>query len=181
MKNKKQILKYLNSLPKPYFSSKIKLKKSGISGFGVFAKKQINNGEILIIERGPIVSAKFIERIEKATGYENNLCVGRGKYILHAPLHKNYQGGYINHSCSPNVGMIENGIWVAIRDIKENEEICCDYGTFETYPKWQMKCNCSSKNCRKIITYKDYLIPSLIQKLGKWYAPYLRKELKIKF
>ena len=175
----KSISKYLLSLPKPYFSPAIKLKKSNISGFGLSAKRSISYGEILIIQRGPVVNLKFIKKIEKSTGYDCNLCVGRNKYLLHAPLNKKYQGGYINHSCSPNVGLIADGVWVAIQNIKIGEEICCDYGTFETFPEWTMSCHCNSKDCRKIITSEDYLIPRLIKRLEKWYAPYLRKELKL--
>jgi len=179
VKTKKQIENLLATLPKPCFSSKVELNKSQISGYGLIAKSKIDSGEIIIVELGPIVNSKFINSIEKKFGYECNLCVGRNKYLLHAPLHKDYQGGYINHSCSPNVGLMENGVWVAIKNIKIREEICCDYGTFETCSKWSMKCNCGSKNCRKIITSKDYLIPDLIKRLGKWYAPYLRKEMKL--
>ena len=84
---------------------------------------------------------------------------------------------FVNHSCSPNVGLIDNGVWVAIRNINRNEEICCDYGTFETSPGWNMECACNSNNCRKIITFKDYKNPKLRKTLGKWYAPYLKKEL----
>jgi hypothetical protein len=177
--NKKEIIRYLNHLKKPIFSSKIKFGKSKISGFGLTAIKNIYPGEILVVEIGKIVNRKFIDLVYEKTGYECELCVGRNKYSLHAPLHQNNQGGYLNHSCFPNVGLAEDGVWVAIRKIKPNEEICCDYGTFETYPKWSMKCNCGSRNCRKIITEKDYLIPDLIKRLGKWYAPYLKKELKL--
>lgn len=174
------MLRYLQTLPKPCFSSKVRLGKSRISGYGITAKCNIKRGEILIVEIGPIVSGRFINLVEKELGYECELCVGRNRYLLHAPLHENYQGGYINHSCAPNVGMLENGVWAAISDIKPGEEVCCDYGTFETSPRWSMKCNCGSKNCRKTITYKDYLISDLIKRLGRWYAPYLREELKLR-
>jgi len=170
----KNIRDYLFSLPKPHFSPAVKLAESDISGIGLKAQRNIEKDEILVVELGPVVSGKFIEVIELLTGYECNLCVGWDSYILHSPLHNDYQGGYINHSCDPNVGLLANGVWCAIRNISKEEEIVCDYGTFETCPGWTMECECDSSNCRKLITAKDYQRKDLRKRLGKWFAPYLR-------
>jgi|SRR3989344_4814610 len=173
--NRKEILKFLYELPKPYFSSIIKLNKSKIAGRGIIAQRTIHKGEILVAEQGPIINKKVLDKITSLTGYETNLCVGFNKYSIHAPLHKNYQGGYINHSCNPNAGLADKTTWIAIKKIKKGEEICCDYGTFETYPGWLMSCKCNSKNCRKMITSEDYKLPNLRKKLGKYFAPYLKQ------
>ncbi|MES2224347.1 MAG: SET domain-containing protein-lysine N-methyltransferase [Patescibacteria group bacterium] len=170
----KNIREYLSTLPKPHFSPSVKLSQSKIAGIGLIAVKDIKEGEVLVVELGPVVNRKFIEIVESLTGYECNLCIGWDNYILHQPLHEDHQGGYINHSCNPNVGLLANGVWCAIRDIKKRDEIVCDYGTFETYPGWAMKCKCGSKDCRKLITSKDYKNKKLREKLGEWFAPYLR-------
>jgi len=173
--NKREILNYLYHLPKPYFSPIVKIGKSKIAGRGLIAKRKIAAGEILVIERGPIVNIEVLDKITALTGYETNLCVGFGKYSIHAPIHKDYQGGYINHSCNPNAGLIDARTWAAIRSIKKGEEICCDYGTFETYPKWSMNCSCGSSKCRKKITSEDYKSSKLRKEIGKWFAPYLKE------
>ncbi|MEK7530987.1 MAG: SET domain-containing protein [Patescibacteria group bacterium] len=165
---------YLFSLPKPHFSPAVELSKSTISGIGLVAKRDVSAGEVVVVELGPTINRVFIEIIESVTGYECNLCIGWDAYILHAPLHEDYQGGYINHSCDPNVGLLANGIWCAIRDISKDEEVVCDYGTFETRPGWVMDCTCGSENCRKTITFEDYKKEELRQRMGKWFAPYLR-------
>ena len=170
----KDIREYLASLPKPHFSPAVKLMQSKIAGIGLIAQRDIAEGEIVAVELGPIIPRKFVEVIESITGYECNLCIGWDSYSIHAPLHADYQAGYINHSCNPNVGMLSNGVWCAIKDIPKDEEILCDYGTFETWPGWSMKCECGSENCRKVITCEDYKIQELKDRMGKWFAPYLR-------
>ena len=170
------IREYLFSLPKPHFSPGVKLMPSDIGGIGLKAQRDIQAGEIVVVELGPVVSRKFIEVIESLTGYECNLCIGWDSYILHAPLHEDYQGGYINHSCDPNAGLLTNGVWCAIRDISQGEEVTCDYGTFETYPGWSMDCQCGSPHCRKTITAQDYKNDDLRKRLGAWFAPYLKSE-----
>lgn len=70
----------------------------------------------------------------------------------------------INHSCSPNSGIKIHGkkaILIAIRNIKKNEEITCDYSTI-TNDNWKMKCRCESKNCRKVIK-KFKTLPKRLQ------------------
>lgn len=169
-----KLREYLFSLPKPHFSPAVTLQSSNIAGIGLAAQRDIAEGEVIVVELGPTVNRTFIEIIESVTGYECNLCIGWDAYILHAPLHEDYQGGYINHSCEPNVGLLSNGVWCAIRDIKKGEEITCDYGTFETRPGWRMECSCGSPHCRRRITFEDYKNEELKKRMGKWFAPYLR-------
>ena len=55
----------------------------------------------------------------------------------------------MNHSCNANIKNIE-GYDTAIKDIKEGEEITCNY-LDETIPFITMNCNCGSKDCRKVL------------------------------
>ena len=82
---------------------------------------------------------------------------------------------YVNHSCDPNTGIKGKVTFVALRNIKKDEEITFDYSISED-SLWEMPCNCGAKNCRKIVggiktlpekTYKKYLpyIPKYFQKV----------------
>ena len=58
--------------------------------------------------------------------------------------------GLINHSCENNCDYDGKGlkIWVkAIRDIKKDEELTCDYGFGYDKDYKQFPCKCKSKNC----------------------------------
>jgi hypothetical protein len=171
---------YMRSLPLPYFSPAVAPSRSDFAGHGLRATRNISAGEILVVERGPILPRLLIEMIERETGYETNLCIGRDAYISHGPIHPDGAGGYINHSCAPNAGLVANGVWAAITPVALNTEITCDYGTFETMPGWTMRCACGEPNCRGTITDKDNLLPELQERLGEWFAPYLKAELGIK-
>jgi hypothetical protein len=173
---------YLQTLPLPDFHPALEHRRSGIAGFGIHAKERICAGTILVVERGPIVDQRLIE-IVSAAGFECELRVGWGLYSLHRPVHARDQGGYINHSCDPNAGLVDQRTWAAIRDIEPDEEVTCDYGTFETSPGWYLTCHCGSARCRGTITACDFRLPDLKARLGQYFAPYLRdpqltKELR---
>ncbi|MEK7072138.1 MAG: SET domain-containing protein [Patescibacteria group bacterium] len=62
----------------------------------------------------------------------------------------------MNHSCNGNVGFNQKDDFVAIKDIKNGEELCWDYGLGESNPSFSMNCSCGGKECRKIITGNDW-------------------------
>jgi hypothetical protein len=79
--------------------------------------------------------------------------VGVKKNIWIDPLrpHK-----FLNHSCNPTAGM--RGLTlIALRDIKEGEEVTIDYAIIEGDPRWELLCLCGEKECRKIIRSIHYL------------------------
>ncbi len=164
---------YLMALPLPEFHPALEHKRSSIAGFGIHAKAPISAGTVLVVEHGPIVGDHIID-IVSAAGFECELRVGWGLYSLHRPVHDRDQGGYINHSCDPNAGLVDLRSWAAIRDIAVGEEVTCDYGTFETAQGWTLTCHCGTSHCRGSITARDYLLPELKSRLGDYFAPYLR-------
>lgn len=67
---------------------------------------------------------------------------------------------FMNHSCDPNTAMVysdkENYKMIALREININDELTCDYEKLDNNLDHMVitcifKCNCGSKNCRKII------------------------------
>ncbi len=57
---------------------------------------------------------------------------------------------YVNHSCVANT-QVKDFCDVAVRDISKGEEITSDYSE-GLLSGFSMRCNCGSKNCRKIIS-----------------------------
>ncbi len=119
------------------------IKNSKIEGKGVFAPRNFKKGECIIKwdisnQLTPAQEKKLSETEKKYVAHIN------GKIILQQSPAK-----YVNHSCNPNTH-IENFSDVAIKDIKKGEEITSNY--FEDLsPNEEMKCNCGSKNCKRII------------------------------
>lgn len=143
---------------KPVTSEYIRVSRSGIHNKGVFAAKDIPKGTKVIEYVGEkitkAVSDKRADRdidLNKENPDENGAV-----YIFE--LNKRYDidgnvpyntAKYINHSCNPNceTDIIRGKIWIiAIKDIKNGEEITYDYGydldNWEDHP-----CKCGSDNC----------------------------------
>lgn len=147
--------------------SKIYISETDV-GKGVFAKRPIKKGEMILRFRGELINSKQIKIREKSR-QRNSLQIGNDKYIdLEKP------GVLANHSCNPNAGIKEDKILVAIRNIKKDEEIRYDYSATMDEDDWTMKCRCHQKNCRKIV--KDFkCLPKSTQK------KYLRLNIAQRF
>ncbi len=123
---------------------------SKIQGRGLIAGEDIKKSSVITRIKGP---AKFKVNKNKREALSHPDWVGVKKNIWIDPLrpHK-----FLNHSCNPNVGA-KGVTLIAIRDIKEGDEIAIDYSTIEGDPRWEMVCKCGEKNCRKIIRSVEFL------------------------
>lgn len=171
---KQEVDAFLSLLPSPYFSPIVKRSTSVIADHGLIAQRDITPWEIVVINYGTAVNNETIDAINKFYDYDNILCVDFGKYLANKPFEWEGQWAYINHSCEPNAGLLSENVIIAIENVKAWEEVCIDYWTFETREGRTMECNCRSEKCRKIITAKDYLLPELKVRLGKYFSPYLK-------
>jgi hypothetical protein len=80
---------------------------------------------------------------------------------------------FINHSCAPNVGFSGNVVLVAMRDVRQGEELTTDYALFDDSDE-HMPCLCGAPNCRGLITGRDWQRPELQRKYGSYFSTYLR-------
>lgn len=151
--------------------SKVSVKKSKIQGRGVYASTYIQKGEAILI----IDDSHVVNDVNKLTPKQHKFdCdyLSDGKIILMQEPEI-----YINHSCNPTsyVKTINGKRHViAMKDIKEGEEITFDYvingmnnGTF--------KCSCGAKNCRGVYQGNFFNLP--IEKQRE-YLPYLEDWFK---
>ncbi len=83
---------------------------------------------------------------------------------------------FINHSCNPNTGFKNNLSVIAIKDIKKGEEIVIDYAMFYDGDQ-NMRCNCGSSNCRKVITGKDWKKAALQKRYKGFFTPFIQKKI----
>jgi len=149
---------------------KIYIKKSNIKGKGLFAKRDIEKGELIGIVKGKIVPDNKYSYKKYNPNYLHPISYKK------AILNKN-KTKYTNHSCNPNAGLKKGIRIIALKNIKKDEEITIDYDTLEY--NWKMKCNCKSKNCRKIIKGYKFLNQKLKKKYKGFISPYLLKKPKL--
>ena len=135
---------------------KIKVRRSGVHGKGVFALRPIAKGERIIEYKGEIVSwKKASARMSNADDPDHTFLFGLDeKRVIDANVGGN-AARYINHSCDPNCETEQVGDRVfidAARAIKTGEELCYDYQLTLDEPhtakaKRQHACHCGAKNC----------------------------------
>jgi len=162
---------------KCYRSPKVEVKESSIGGKGAFAKEGIKKGEIVFIKAGHIVKLEEAMKHDKEIG---DYSVQITDEFFLCPKSKDETEDlviYFNHSCNPNIGPDGQISFVALRDIKASEESTCDYATIVGH-SYTLKCNCGSKDCRKIITGNDWKLKKLQDKYGYHFSWFILKKIR---
>lgn len=126
-------------------------------GKGIFAAADIQEGATLFAFAGPLIS--FEAAIAKGERQGDPLQVDTELYMDVGP-----PGVYINHSCDPNAGLSRGCKLVALRAIRQGEEIRMDYSTTMYERSWTMACDCRSGLCRRTIRDFDTLPIELQEK-----------------
>ncbi len=142
---------------------------SDIEGLGLRIGEDAKRGDTIFIFKGPL---KFKVNKNKKDALDNPDWVGvdKDKWIDPAKPYK-----FINHSCNPNTGIKGKVTVVALRDLKEGDEITIDYSTIEGDPLWEMKCLCKEKNCRKIVRSMQFLPEEQFKKYLPYVSTYFKK------
>ena len=114
-------------------------RRSGIHGWGIFAKKDILKDAKIIEYVGEKITKKESDRRADLTLHKSKKNRAHGSVYIFE-LNKRYDidgnvpyntAKYINHTCSPNceAHLIHGHIWiVAMRDIKKGAELSYNYG-----------------------------------------------------
>ncbi|KAL6188922.1 hypothetical protein ACLB2K_040313 [Fragaria x ananassa] len=159
------------------FRKRLAFGKSGIHGFGIFAKHPHRAGDMVIEYTGELVRPPIADRRER---FIYNSLVGAGTYMFRIDdervIDATRAGSVahlINHSCEPNcysrvisVNSDEHIIIFAKRDIKRWEELTYDYRFFSIDE--QLACYCGFPRCRGVVNDAE-------ERGTKLYAP--RSEL----
>ena len=124
--------------------------KSSIHGSGAFSVISIPARRKIGSIAGKIISIKEARRKVKGSSTIAIVELWNGKAIDATIYSNNLR--YINHSCSPNTYMRTFNFHVefyALRNIRPDEELTCNYG--KTHHDGKKQCNCKSGNCKGFI------------------------------
>ena len=120
--------------------------KSKIHGKGLYANRTIPQRRKIGSLAGEIISKKTA-RVR--AGLKESISIvelWNGKALDASIINNELR--FINHSCQPNTFMRTLGNHVefyALRSIKPNEELTCNYGP--THHEGKRKCTCGAPNC----------------------------------
>jgi D-alanine-D-alanine ligase len=131
------------------------VKGNALSGYGIYAAKNIQPGEIIFAsEEKPhrLVTKKYVEQnwTDEEREYFRKYAwpVSSEVYILwdNSPAEWAPQ----NHSCDPNTEYAGLNV-IALKPIHAEEELTLDYTTFLNNEMESFICNCGAENCKKVI------------------------------
>jgi hypothetical protein len=149
---------------------------------GIVATADIRAGEIVMVMGGPIVDipthnqiGSFGEEYGIDISEHFSFCPSNEEELAKMPQF------FINHSCEPNTGFLDQLQLVAIQDIRSGEEITYDYAFVlfsnpDNQHRFFVDCRCQTPLCRRSITCDDWMIPKLHAKYGRWFQPFLRRR-----
>ncbi len=135
---------------------KYKVKGSAISGFGIYAVRNIRSNELIF--RGEGLAQRIVTRrhvAETWTDVEKEI-FRRYAYPLSNEVFLLWDDDPAawapqNHSCQPNTAYDGLNV-VAIRPITQGEELTLDYASFLDEQMEPFQCSCGAANCRRMIT-----------------------------
>jgi uncharacterized protein len=121
-------------------------------GRGVFAAQYFQPGQPILTFGGPVLTASEVLALGPDRAYA--LQVGSGEFLDLTP-----PGRYLNHSCDPSAGLLDDRVLIALRPIVPGEEIRFDYSTAMRDDHWTMECRCGEYLCRRVVLDFHHLPP----------------------
>lgn len=131
-------------MPSSYDNPKAVVRRTRKYGRAVFAKQDIRKGETIAVFDGPLLDDEFEPWTDDLLNHA--IQVGPSEWRDSLGFAR-----YLNHSCDPNCGIKNRNRVVAMRPIRQGEEITWDYEMTEKSTWWRMKCRCGSAQCRGLI------------------------------
>ncbi|MCE1253511.1 MAG: SET domain-containing protein-lysine N-methyltransferase [Anaerolineae bacterium] len=161
-----------------WIDPRIEMRSSTIHGRGIFATADIQQGETVIIWGGEFFTSDEI-LAGKAVDHSYTI-FDKDLYLGHSHEQGNSIDDFMNHSCDPNIWMLDAVTWAARRDISAGEEITADCAMYwgpeeDVLIRWQ--CRCGSNNCRKHFTSLDWQLPELHERYGRHFSDYVNAHI----
>lgn len=162
-------------IPLSWLDPRVVVRPSVIEGRGLFAREAIKAGEAVEIWGGLQITDEELRDIARYVPRYNAAAIGEGMNLL---LDLDDLIGFGNHSCDPNLWMVDAITIVARRDIAPDEELTIDYATHTVSPWWSMACQCGSPLCRHSITGNDWLRAELQKRYTDHFSPFINERIQ---
>jgi SET domain-containing protein len=159
-----------------YISPKAAVRESPIQGRGLFSVAPFTKGEIVCIKGGYVFDRQTLMQLEPVLG-PAEIQIATDFFI--GPRERAEREGamiFSNHSCSPNIGVQGQIVFVAMREIEAGEELTHDWAMTDD-DTYQMECNCGVNSCRQIVTGQDWRRKELQEKYQGYFSSYLQQKI----
>lgn len=150
---------------------------SQTNGYGLFANEFIPKNKLVFSFGGKLLSKNDRYRSDVL----RSTCIGLNDDIIlcaTTDFSKDISD-YINHSCRPNVGLIDAISVVAIENIEKGSELFIDYRFWEYREEWKLKeeCNCGAKDCSKYVNGSFYKTIDDNYPYFEYFSPVLKNKI----
>jgi len=143
-------------------------------GGGAIATEAIRAGETIAVFGGFAVDRATLDTFPAARRVRS-IQIDDELYLLSGETSE--PGDRVNHSCTPNCGMMGNIVVAAMRDIEPGEELTFDYAMSDGSDYDEFDCHCGAAACRGRITGNDWMLPELQRAYRGWFSPYLARRI----
>ena len=157
-----------------FVSAKAEMRTAGAKGHGLYAVASINAGETVVGFGGYIVGRRDLEKLP-ADRSIHSIQVDDDLFMVGPERAE--PGDMVNHSCEPNCGLVGNLLVVAMREIREGEEITFDYAMCDSQDYDEFVCRCGTASCREKVTGSDWALPELQERYRGWFSQYLERRI----
>lgn len=165
-----------------YHSPKVATRRNDrVDGLGMFAKERIEEGEIVCVKGGNIISKKNFDELsvivqQHAMQIEDQIYLGP---ISESEIERNSM--FLNHSCNPNLGIKGQIVFVATRNVDVGEELSIDYAMMyaNEIACLPLSCKCGSSECRGEIAHTDWQNAELQEKYGEFFVDFIVSKIKL--
>ena len=164
-------------MPASYLSPKTVIRRSPIECKGLFARRAIRASEIVAVKGGHILDRRALARVKGRIAHAY-VQIADGFFIgarTAAEVRRNKI--FVNHSCAPNVGIRGQIIFVAMRDIRADEELTYDWA-MEENELARTRCRCGAAACRGTLTGRDWRKAALQEKYRRYFSAYLGEKIR---
>lgn len=161
-----------------YLSPKTIVKRSHIQGRGLFAEQDIGKDDIVCVKGGHIFDRAMLQQLQPKLG-PAEIQIADDLFI--GPIVEEEREGsmiFSNHSCDPNIGVLGQIVFVAMRDVAAGEELTHDWAMTDDDDS-SMQCRCGSSACRSTVTGKDWMRPDLQQKYSGYLSSYIQRKIDL--
>ena len=157
-----------------WLSPKLEVRSSPIEGLGLFATRAIDAEEPVAVMGGRVLTDdEFAGHVATAERW-SAAAIDEGLNVLQDPDDPLIRG---NHSCDPNMWMVDELTLVARRPISRAEEMTVDYALMTVDEGWQVACRCARPPCRGTITGTDWRQPDLQVRYRGHFSPFIERRI----
>lgn len=167
----------MNVRPTSWTHAQVEVRPSPIGGQGVFCRAPLRAGETVFIWGGDRATPEEF----RAGRITSRSCsaIAEGLYLGKRPSLGDMPDDFVNHSCQPNLWLVDAVTVTACRDIQPGEELTLDYATFYDIDEWIVTeaCACGSESCRQRVTGADWRLPELQARYRGHFTPLLAARM----